>query len=62
MTYAIILSLMVLINIPVQLYGWWLIFGIWPKSWMWFIFFSILSYLQAELVKWLTKRMMEDIQ
>lgn len=60
MIYGILLMLMCLINIPISLFNWWLVFGIWPKSWTWFIAFAFIAFLQGELAKWLFKRLAQE--
>lgn len=62
MIYGLLLMLMVFINIPISLFNWWLVFGIWPKSWTWFVAFAFISWGQSELAKWLTTKMIEDVK
>jgi hypothetical protein len=60
--WSILLTVMTLAAVPISLANWWLVFGLWPKSWLWFIFFAFVGYGQQELTKYIVKRLIQAQQ
>lgn len=59
--WGLLLMLLTILGTPLALAQYWLVFGIWPVSWWWFVVFTLVNVIQQKLAQvWAGKLLGEE--